>query len=182
MSGPLDGLIPAPAPEAASYRLGTITSASPWRVRLDGDTASVASSPIVLTRPAVGARVLVLLHHRRMYVLGEVGGGPQDTDGYTVIGGTAYRSSGAWPTFQIPAWARSQDPVYTTTHTLPRPYAPPAGWGFAAHLLTSSGFTGVSTSNPGDAATSVAIRIWQFFSAAQVDITVGWRLVRTTAA
>ncbi|WP_136191974.1 hypothetical protein [Actinomyces procaprae] len=77
MATTLDALVAALADlrrrvdRAPSYRWGTVTSASPLRVRLDGDSAPLGASPVSLVAaPAVGARVLVLLHGRRAVVLG----------------------------------------------------------------------------------------------------------------
>lgn len=53
-----------------TYRWGTITTAAPLRVRLDGETSPIDGEPDSLARPATGDRVLVLLHRRRAIILG----------------------------------------------------------------------------------------------------------------
>lgn len=68
---PLNALIPiAPREVAAQYRWGTVTTASPLAVQLDGDTEPLAGVPVTLETVALGARVLVLIHDRRAVVLG----------------------------------------------------------------------------------------------------------------
>ncbi|WP_161924152.1 hypothetical protein [Actinomyces sp. 432] len=77
MTTTLDALVTALADlrrrvdRAPSYRWGTVTSRSPLRVRLDGDSEPLGAAPVSLVAaPAAGARVLVLLHGRRAVVLG----------------------------------------------------------------------------------------------------------------
>jgi hypothetical protein len=71
MTNPLAPLIPTPPPESgASFRWGTVTATGPLRVRVDGDTAPVDSTPATLTDCGVGDRVLLLLNRRQLIVLG----------------------------------------------------------------------------------------------------------------
>ncbi len=79
----------------------------------------------------------------------------------------------------IPAWAQNHNPVYVTTATFPRPFTPPEGYCFEAYLLQSSGFTFISTSHGGHGSVAnVNVRVLQIASAAQLTITLGWRLVK----
>lgn len=67
-----DIFLPPPPPEVPAYSLGTVTSAAPRRVRLDGETAAVDADPITLAPLAVGDRVWVQIHRRQIIVLGVV--------------------------------------------------------------------------------------------------------------
>lgn len=90
----LDLLIPRPPDTAGpSFRYATVTGVSPVRVRLDGDTDPVASTPTVLAAVATGNRVMVLLDGRAMVVLGVVGGG-LPTGSVSAYGGSA--APGGW--------------------------------------------------------------------------------------
>jgi len=71
----LRDLLPAPkADDSPAFRYGTVTALSPLRVQLDGDATPVASSPVSLEVVGVGDRVLVMIYHRRMTIVGVVGG------------------------------------------------------------------------------------------------------------
>ena len=103
---------------------------------------------------------------------------PSDAPENTVrIGGVDYQASGR-VTVTTPAWAISDPPIYATTASFERPYEPPAGYGFEAHLQYSTGFTVISTTNTAHTSSSVTFRVIQFSNAAQLTITVGWRLVK----
>lgn len=78
----LDLLIPQPPPEAPGFRMGTVTALNPLRVRLDGDTSPVGSTPITVVHGLqVGNRVLTLLYHRSLTVIGVIGGVQQVPSG-----------------------------------------------------------------------------------------------------
>jgi microcystin-dependent protein len=63
----LDLLLPEAGPPSDSWRWGTITSTSPLRVQLDGDTDPLDVDPDVLTIGMVtGERVYCQLHGRRV--------------------------------------------------------------------------------------------------------------------
>lgn len=47
----------------------TVTATGPLRVRLDGDDDPLDSTPVATCSPAVGARVLCLLHDRQLVVV-----------------------------------------------------------------------------------------------------------------
>ena len=55
---------------------------------------------------------------------------------------------------------------------------PPPGYGFEVYLLTSSGFTFVSTASYGAGTGPLTIRITQFHNASPLPLTLGWRLTR----
>lgn len=68
----LDVLIPRPTSPPPSFRFATVTGVSPARVRLDGDTDPVASTPTLLSAVEVSDRVLVVINARQLIVLGVV--------------------------------------------------------------------------------------------------------------
>lgn len=68
-------LLPQDPTPQASYRFGIVTSADPLRVRLDGETNPVASTPITLDALAVGDRVYTLIYQRQLVVLGKLASG-----------------------------------------------------------------------------------------------------------
>ena len=77
-----DLVLPAVAQEVPNvelnFRWGTITSSSPLRVRLDGETLAVEVTPETLVSPAllaVGTRVWVQRLNRRLIILGATAGG-----------------------------------------------------------------------------------------------------------
>lgn len=74
MSTLADLLLPEPPEPGASFRYGSVTETSPLRVRLDGDANAVSATPTTLAQVTVGDRVLVLLYHRRMVIVGVIGG------------------------------------------------------------------------------------------------------------
>lgn len=79
----LSGTVPPPqsAPEvdpALSFKWATVTTVTPLRIRLDGDTDPLPVTPDSLVKPAnlaVGVRVWVQSYRKRVYVLGAAGGG-----------------------------------------------------------------------------------------------------------
>lgn len=56
--------------QSPTYRWGTVTHATPVRVRLDGETDPIGGALDSLASVHVGQRVLVLLHRRRATILG----------------------------------------------------------------------------------------------------------------
>lgn len=77
----LDLLIPRKTPAKGDwYTWATVTAASPLAVRLDGDTAALASTPSSLVRNlAVNDRVWVQVSGRRVVIQGRSGGQTVDT-------------------------------------------------------------------------------------------------------
>lgn len=57
-----------------SFQWGTVTSASPVRVRLDGMTEPLAGPVDALVMPPVGRRVMVMVWNRRAIVIGALRG------------------------------------------------------------------------------------------------------------
>jgi len=70
MTGAFDELLPEPAGTADTYRWARVTQLSPIRIRLDGDTEPVESTPDSLCPLQVGDRVWVQFHGRAMIILG----------------------------------------------------------------------------------------------------------------
>lgn len=83
----LDLLIPtAPKPPSDWWSWATVTTASPLRVRLDGETAALAATPDATVRNlAVNDRVWVQVSSRRIIVLGKSGGQTVDTSVSTAL-------------------------------------------------------------------------------------------------
>jgi hypothetical protein len=68
----------SPDQTRASYRWATVVLLDPLRVRLDGETDAMRATPETLVRPdrlAVGCRVWVQFHQRRVTILGVNRGG-----------------------------------------------------------------------------------------------------------
>lgn len=76
MSNPYDGLVLAAQPgQSLMLRDGSITSASPVRVLLDGDTDAVAMTKApLISGIATGQRVCVMQVGRQLLILGRYGG------------------------------------------------------------------------------------------------------------
>ena len=88
-----------------------------------------------------------------------------------------YQASGS-VSITTPAWAVSAPPIYSTTVFLTKPFQPPPGYGFEVYLMSSSSYTYVSTARSGTGTSELVVRITQFHSAAQLTITLGWRLTK----
>ena len=103
---------------------------------------------------------------------------PSDSPENTVrIGGVDYQASGS-VSITTPAWAVSAPPIYATTTSFARPYVPPAGYGFEAHLQSSTGFTVISTVDTAHTSSSVILRVIQFSNASLLALRIGWRLTK----
>lgn len=97
-------------------------------------------------------------------------------DDTVTIGGIEYPRTGAWSSETLGTPAFSASPIFAWTLTKPRPYAPPAGYGFAVHLLSTNGFT----CDPAMASTSgsdLLIRVVNINSSSPL-VRLGWRLVK----
>lgn len=70
MTDAFDELLPEPAGTTTGYRWATVTQLAPIRIRLDGDTLPVESTPDALCPLQVGDRVWVQFHGRAMIILG----------------------------------------------------------------------------------------------------------------
>lgn len=78
----LDLLIPKPHVETDRFLWGTITQASPVRIRLDGEDAALEVTPDCLVDPeslTVGQRAWCQLNGRRLLILGKTGRGVPDS-------------------------------------------------------------------------------------------------------
>jgi hypothetical protein len=62
-----------------SFQWGTVTSASPVRVRLDGMSEPLAGPVDALVAPPEGKRVLVMVWNRRAIIMGAWGGAATST-------------------------------------------------------------------------------------------------------
>ena len=103
---------------------------------------------------------------------------PSDSPENTVrIGGVDYQASGS-VSITTPAWAASAPPIYVTTASFARPYVPPAGYGFEAHLQYSSGFTVISTVDTAHNSSNISFRVIQFNNASLLAMRIGWRLTK----
>lgn len=70
-------LLPAPTPADWSWTWGTVTQASPLRVRVDGDSTALDLTPDTLVADLqVGQRVRLHRDGRRAVVIGAAGGDP----------------------------------------------------------------------------------------------------------
>lgn len=70
MSDRLDFLLDPPTGITNSFRWATVTSVSPLRIRLDGESEPLATSPAALAAVQPGNRVWVQLYGRQVVILG----------------------------------------------------------------------------------------------------------------
>lgn len=68
----LSDLLPVAPVDTLSFRFGTVTQASPLRVKLDGDTAPLNLTPTSVASASMGSRVLVAIQGRQPIVVGVV--------------------------------------------------------------------------------------------------------------
>lgn len=152
---------------------GVVTATNPLRIRRDGDTLPLPAAPGALADVRVDDRVAVMRSGRQLVVIGKTSGG----DNTVWVGGVPYQASGS-VSVSIPEWAVSAPPIYSTTASFARPYEPPAGYGFEAHLQSSSVFTVISTTNTAHASSSVVFHVIQFHNASRRVLGIGWRLTK----
>ena len=88
-----------------------------------------------------------------------------------------YQAAGS-VSVSTPVWSVSAPPIYSTTASFARPYEPPAGYGFEAHLQGSTGFTVISTADTAHASSSVVFRVIQFHNDRRLNLRIGWRLTK----
>ena len=98
--------------------------------------------------------------------------GPNDI----VINGTTYQRTGEFSS--VPAKSLTwRSPIAYANISLPRPYAPPTGWGFAVHVLASPRFPSVAVANP--TSSPLEIRWSQVGSNSWgAGTRIGWTLVK----
>lgn len=89
------------------------------------------------------------------------------------IGGVDYQKSGVFPTGLSLEFTYA-DGVGYATGNLPRPYAPPAGWGFVPHIISSARYNAVSFTSP--TASPLALRVIQVGSGSPGNLRLGWTL------
>ena len=98
--------------------------------------------------------------------------GPNDI----VINGTTYQRTGEFSSVPTPTltW---RSPIAYASISLPRPYEPPVGWGFAVHVLASARFPSVALGGP--TSSPLNIRWSQVGSNSWGSGTrIGWTLVK----
>ena len=160
---------------------GLVQALTDLTTSLDGKAASTHSHPmsqITGLDSALSSKADGEHGHAWGDITGKPTTFPSDSPENTVrIGGVDYQATGTM-SLTIPAWANSSPPVYSTSAFLTKPYQPPLGYGFEVYLLSSSGFTYVSTSSSGSGTSGLGVRITQFHSANQLTITLGWRLTK----
>ena len=175
-----------------SFQWGTVTSASPVRVRLDGMTEPLAGPVDALVMPPAGRRVMVMVWNRRAIIMGALRGPdiPEIPDlppmpdevpaGYARIGGKLYATSGTIAIQRHP-WALKIDPCYATTLYLRPPYTPPEGWFFTVSIAKSTGFSFADVSDTYLTKPNglIPVRLLQFGSAAEDSIKqIAWHLTK----
>ena len=89
-NNPLANLLP-PADSGDVWRWATVTNLNPLRIRLDGDSQPLLSTPDTVTPVQAGDRVRVHVYHRRATIMGIAGGGGAGLAAYPV--GSYYWSS-----------------------------------------------------------------------------------------
>lgn len=179
-----DDLIPEPLPAGVKVLYGTVTGSSPLRVQVDRDPGPLPVTPTTTVACAVGDRVVMLSHVRadnpdaraRAVVIVGVIGSPSGL----VIGGVRYATSGAFELWTPTSWGWSNATAgtYAQTWSRPRPYEPPTGYGFVAHLTSTSAFGFLSTTNTAHSDPDVSGRYVQFGNASYYGVGIGWQLVK----
>lgn len=167
-----------------SWRWGAVIGVSPIQVRLDGDSSALPVAPDSLVPLAIGDRVRVQLHNKRLSIVGKqskltfpVLGNHQEHD-VTFIAGVPYVSSGSVlvPTF---TWGYEAPPIYSATLNMPIPYVPPTGWTFAWSVQESAGFTFAQNGDRFPTGGTHRVRVTQFLSASTTTLKrLQWQLVR----
>lgn len=172
-------LYPQHAPGVSSspaFRDATITATDPLKVRLDGDTDSIAPTKVPLVAGLkVGDRVSCLIDANCLTVLARYGGQATDAN-VVVIDGQEYPASGSVspPLF---TYLKTWDPVFVATIDIPVPYRPPDGWTFEVFCQRSSGYTFISTSNADKY--QISARVMQVGNSdASALRAIGWRLTK----
>ena len=97
----LDLLIPKTHVETDSFMWGTVTQASPVRIRLDGEDTELEIAPDCLVDPeslTVGQRVWCQLSGRRLLILGKTGKGIPDSGWITPTFQNGWENFGWWHT------------------------------------------------------------------------------------
>lgn len=92
-----------------------------------------------------------------------------------LIAGVRYPASGLFPI--PPAYTFSgSSPVFYASWTWPRPFEPPAGYGFVPHLTRTYRYAFISATDP--SAANLQIRYAQVHSSTPDEsLRVGWRLL-----
>ena len=96
-------------------------------------------------------------------------------DNVVVIGGVSYQAAGVFPA--PPAYSfNGSSPVFYASWTYPRPYTPPAGYGFIPHITRTGRYAtvavGAAQSEP------LEIRYTQVYSSSvDINLRLGWRLL-----
>ena len=186
-NNPLASLLSSNSSEDDSWRWATITSLDPLRIKLDGDSEPLLSTPYAITPVRVGDRVLVHIYHRRATIIGVAGGyqpnPPQPPPDNSIwVSGTWYRASGI-QTIPAYSWVNSGNGWYATTIAMPLPYTPPVGYGFTYSMLDGNGFTLATTANPSNTTTNPGvthIRLLNFNHSAPNLKSVQWHLAKQT--
>ena len=147
-----------------------------------GDKASSVHthtiSEVTGLQPALDAKAPTEHEHEWGDITGKPTAFPSDAPENTVrIGGVDYQASGN-VSITTPAWTLSTPPIYATTASFARPYAPPAGYGFEVHLQYSTGFTVISTTDTAHTSSNVTFRVIQFNNAGLLNLGIGWRLTK----
>lgn len=92
-NNPLASLLPATA-SSDVWRWATITSLDPLRIRLDGDSEPLLSTPDTLTPVHLGERVRVQIYNRRATIIGTATGSALLLAAHPV--GSYYLSAYCW--------------------------------------------------------------------------------------
>jgi hypothetical protein len=175
-NNPLASLLPPTGDAHDSWRWATVTSTTPLQIHIDGDDEPLITTPDTLTPVNHGDRVRVHIHHRRTTIIGTA----TPHDNTIAVRGIYYPASGTQPlpTF---TWTSSANNWYGTTITMPAPFVPPIGYGFAYSMLEGNGFTIVTTASPTKTVsedTTTDIRLLNFNHASPRLRRVQWQLVK----
>lgn len=161
-----------------SWRWGTVMSANPVRVRLDGESETLLDTPGCLVPVTVGDRVRVQITSEGMTIFGKQHAGSQGIANEIVINGTAYPSSGV---VDSPGWtvARTDGSIYTGNMDVSVPFAPPAGWTFTWAAQQTLGYTFVSVAHREPVSGRQTLRVLQVGSNSTTALKViAWQLVK----
>lgn len=100
--------------------------------------------------------------------------------GRVLIGGTEYAETGKVKILATSYTLTNYQGVGAASVNLNAPYYPPSGYGFLYQLHTATGFWTIGQSGAGESNSTIQIRLMRIGSTNTEDITLVWRLVKTS--
>lgn len=176
----LELLVPQEKTREPTRRRGKVISNS--LVLLDNEDEPITPTDWLVV-PVVGSFVRVRFERMRAIVeaveAGTTGTAPTVEDfipeNSILVGRRWYQASGVQPCPSY-KWGYSGSDWVATTLYMPLPYKPPAGYGFAYSILTTSGFTIAQTGQP--TGNNTQVRLFNYKHSAPIIGSLQWQLVK----